>query len=180
MTSSLSERSVRVVVAQGLVCVLLSACNAALRSPASQTEGSRPATFEQQQLALAHLQASQGHLADAATHWEVLSVLKPKEPSYARQLAQLHAQIEQEASKEMRLAKAAHQRGAIDEASQHYLAVLALQPDNTAAADALRAIERDRNKRDHLERYTRLPLSNSLYKDSGQAGGLTAQLTAKP
>lgn len=153
--------------------LLLSAC--ASVSPSSGTLTGQPATpFEQQQLVQARVQAAQGHLAEAATHWEVLSVLRPNEPSYARQLAQVRAQIEREASTELAAARAARQRGAIDEASQHDLAVLALQPDNEAAADALRAIEREHNKREHLGRHARVTLGSRSNKDSLQTGGQAA------
>ncbi len=163
-------------VAWSLIASLLLLSARASVSPSSGTlTAGQPATpFEQQQLVQARAQAAQGHLAEAATHWEVLSVLRPNEPSYARQLAQVRAQIEREASTELAAARAARQRGAIDEASQHDLAVLALQPDNEAAADALRAIEREHNKREHLGRHARVTLGSRSNKDSLQTGGQAA------
>lgn len=162
------------MLALSLAAALLSACTTAPGSSAEGREASPQSAFEQQQLALARAQAAQGHLAEAATHWEVLSVLRPKEPSYSQQLAQVRARIEREARTELSAAKAARQRGAIDEAMAHYLAALALQPDNEAAADALRAIEREHNKRDHLGRHARLTLSSRPHKDSLQTGGQAA------
>lgn len=157
-----------------LVAVLLSACASAPPSGDSLRAVLPQSTFEQQQLAQARSQAAQGHLAEAATHWEVLSVLRPNEPSYAQQWAQARAQIEREASRELGAAKAARQRGALDEASQHYLAVLALQPDHTDAAEALRAIEREHNKREHLGRYARQTLGSRVNQDSLQKGSQAA------
>lgn len=166
--------SVWCMAAWCLTGLLLSACTSAPPSASSPHTALPRSAFEQQQLALARAQAAQGHLAEAATHWDILSVLRPDEPSYAQQLAQLRAQIERQAAKELGEAKAARQRGAIDEASQHYLAVLALRPDDEAAADGLRAIEREHNKREHLGRYARLTLGSSAYKESLQKGDLGA------
>lgn len=162
------------MLALSLAAALLSACTTAPSSSGAGREASPQSAFEQQHLAQARAQAAQGHLAEAATHWEVLSVLRPSEPSYSAQLAQVRAQIERDARAELSAAKAARQRGAIDEAAQHYLAALALQPDNEAAAEALRAIEREHNRRDHLGRASRLTLGSRSHKDSLQAGGLTA------
>lgn len=165
------------VAALSLAAALLSACTTGGRAGGSLREGAPQSAFEEQQLAQAHVQAAQGHLGEAATHWEVLTVLRPNEPRYAQQLAQVHAQIEREANAKLSAGKAAHKRGATDEASQHYLAVLALQPDNEAAAEGLRAIEREHNQRDHLGRYARLTLgsrANKDNKDSQQKGELTA------
>jgi hypothetical protein len=44
----------------------------------------------------------------------------------------------------------------LDEAEQHYLAALALQPDNAAAAQALRDLERARVRRQVLGRPARV------------------------
>lgn len=173
-TTSPAAHAAHGVMTLSLAVALLSACTTAPSTSGSPREASPQSTFEQQHLALARAQAAQGHLAEAATHWEVLSVLRPKEPSYSRQLTQVRAQIEREASTAVSAAKAARQRGAIDEAMAHYLAALALQPDNEAAAEALRAIEREHNKREHLGRYARLTLSSRPHKDSTQTGGQTA------
>lgn len=154
--------------------LLLSACASVSTSTGTSSDRLPATPFEQQQLSQARAQAAQGHLAEAATHWEVLSVLRPNEPGYARQLALVRTQIERETSVELAAARAARQRGAIDEASQHYLAVLALQPDNEAAADALRAIEREHNKREHLGRHASMTLGGRANKDSLQTSGQAA------
>ena len=155
------------VMALSLVATaLLSACTTPPPTSGVARTPSPQSSFEQQQLAQARAQTAQGHLAKAATHWEVLTVLRPHEPSYTLALTQVRAQIDHEASTELNAAKAARQRGAIDEATTRYLAVLGLQPDNVAAADALRAIEREHNQRDHLGRYARLTLGSRTNKDS--------------
>jgi tetratricopeptide (TPR) repeat protein len=110
--------------------------------------------FEQRHLTLARLESAEGDLAEAAYHWEVLTVLRPDQADYEEQLAQARAQIERKAAELTRLARQAQQKGALEEATQRYLSVLALQPDDKAAAQALRAIERERVKRDQLGRYS--------------------------
>lgn len=144
-----------------LVCTLLAACTAmppgdrrVARSPAAEA-------FEQATLANVQAQLQRGHLAEAATSWEVLSVLRPDNPAYAQQLAQTRAQITQRVSEQLPAARQARQRGALDEASQRFLAILALQPDHAIAAQALRDIEQQRNKQLYLGRYSRLTLARS-------------------
>ena len=53
----------------------------------------------------------------------------------------------------------AQKHGEFDTATTNYLLVLSLQPDNAQAADALRAIERDRNKRSYLGKLSRVTLA---------------------
>lgn len=144
-----------------LVCALLAACTVmppgdsrVARSPAAEA-------FEQATLANVQAQLQQGHLAEAATSWEVLSVLRPDKPAYAQQLAQTRTQITRKVNEQLPAARQAQQRGALDEASQRFLAILALQPDHAIAAQALRDIEQQRNKQRYLGRYSRLTLAKA-------------------
>lgn len=121
---------------------------APLVGPAAQ------ATFEQHHLAQARQQAADGDLAQAAFHWEVLTALRPDVPEYSERLAQTHMQIERGAAQAMRGARQARQQGDLNEATRRYLSVLALQPDNKAAAQALRAIEVERVRREQLGKYS--------------------------
>lgn len=115
--------------------------------------------FEQQEQDLARQLLKQGHLAEAATHWEILILLRPEEPIYAEQLARTRQQIAIALAEKLPGARQALKRGAWEEAMQRYLAVLALQPDHAEAAEALREIERERNKRDYLGRFSRVTLA---------------------
>lgn len=130
--------------------------------------------FEQQEVARARQHELQGHLAEAATSWEVLAVLRPDVPAYAAQLAETRARIAQQVKELLPAARQAQQRSAWDEAASRYLALLALQPDDTATADALRAIERERNKRDHLGRYARVTLASRAQTGTGRQDGEAA------
>jgi len=118
---------------------------------------SRPAAhahFEQQQLKEARRRAAQGDLAGAAFHWEVLRVLRPDVDDYADELARTQRDIQHQVHTLLRVARQAQQKGALDEAQQHYLAVLALRPDERSAAKGLRAIEHARVQREQLGRYS--------------------------
>lgn len=121
--------------------------------------------FEREHRERAEIAQRQGRLADAALSWEVLAALKPQRSEYRERLAATRAQIQ--AALDDRLAKgaAAKKRGELDAAVQHYLAALALEPAQDTAADALRGIERERQKR-HAGRLARDPLQR---RSNGEA-----------
>jgi hypothetical protein len=155
------------------LALLLAACLAGCaNAPDTGAPFMRPAAhvaFEKQHLALAKRHAAEDDLAQAAFHWEVLAVLRPDVPGHAAQLAQTRAQIDKRAEDLLRSARQAQQKGAWDEATQRYLSVLALAPEDAAttqaASQALRAIERERVRREQLGKYTsrqlqpRMPLA---------------------
>jgi tetratricopeptide (TPR) repeat protein len=117
-----------------------------------------PSAFEQQYRERASSAQRQGHLADAAIAWEVLTVLRPESREYREALADTRRQIDAAVAERLPRAAQAQRRGDLDGATQGYLAVLALQPDSAPAADALRSIERERVKRQQLGRLSRLAL----------------------
>jgi tetratricopeptide (TPR) repeat protein len=98
--------------------------------------------------------------------WEVLTVLRPESAEYRERLADVRKQAEAAAAERMQRAAAAHKRGEIDNATLHYLSVLAVQPEHTQAAEALRSIERDRNKRFYLGKLSRITLTRRATQDS--------------
>ena len=112
--------------------------------------------FEARQKVRAVTLGRQGRLADAAVAWEILGVLRPDVPEYREQWSKTQSQIESAVAEGMQRASQAQRRGELDAAAQGYLSVLALQPEHSQAADALRAIERERNKRNVLGRAARL------------------------
>jgi tetratricopeptide (TPR) repeat protein len=160
---------------------LLAACSNVPNTPgAAVGKDATHSAFEQQELDRAKLMSRQNRLAEAAQSWEVLTVLRPDVPSYAERLASTRAQMARSAADLAVSARQAFKRGALDEAAQQYLALLALQPGDTAAADALRAIERERNKRDFLGRYSRLTLAGRMsggatLSDGAAANALSAE-----
>lgn len=92
-------------------------------------------------------QGRQGRLADAAVTWEVLTVLRPASTAYREHLRETRRLIDSALADAMSRAQQAHRRGELDTAAAQYLAALSLKPDHAAAADALRAIERERIRR---------------------------------
>jgi tetratricopeptide (TPR) repeat protein len=122
--------------------------------------------FEQRQRERALGLMRQGRLADAAVAWEVLTVLRPDIADYRERLADVHRQINAAVADRLPRASQAFKRGEFDSAMQVYLDVLALDPDHAQAADALRAIERERVKRNQLGKYARVTLTRRAISDS--------------
>lgn len=103
--------------------------------------------FERQQRDKALALEEQGALAEAATTWEVLSLLKPGE--YDGRLAAVQKRIEMQVQDY--LARARQElKGNLPLSEQLYLSAVALQPQNKEATDALRSIERARIRQEHL------------------------------
>lgn len=113
---------------------------------------SAQAAFEQRYIDQAERHAAAGEWAEAIWCGEVLTALRPDVARHAEQLAQARRQRDAQASELARSARLAQQRGALEEATQRYLSLLALRPDDGPAADALRAIERERVRQEHLGR----------------------------
>ena len=119
--------------------------------PVAGSRGTSDAgTFEQRLRERASTQGRQGRLAEAATSWEILTVLRPDSREYRERLDDTRRLID------------------TDVATAHYLAALALQPDNAQAAEALRSIERERNKR-LLGKPSRLALTRRTLQESQMA-----------
>lgn len=156
------------------LCVALAACSTP--EPSSQPADAAPASdqalppavspspaFERSQRETAQRLTRQGRLGEASLAWEVLTVLRPELPEYHERLAETRRQIDAQVAERLQRAAQAQKRGELDTAAQQYLAVLALQPDQAQAADALRAIERERNKRNFLGKFSR----NTLLRRGG-------------
>ena len=118
-----------------------------------------PTPWELMQRERAESLARQGQLAEAALVWEVLKTIRPQVADYRKRWQALQVQIGQTVADRLKQAEAADARGQPDAAMRGDLAVLALQPGHARAAEALRAIERERNKRNHLGKLTRHTLT---------------------
>lgn len=111
-------------------------------------------------------QGRQGRLADAAVSWEILTVLRPDAPEYRDRLADIRQLIETTLPDRLQRAAQAQRRGDLDAAAVHYLAALSLQPDHAQAAEALRQIERERNRRGYLGKHSRTTLTRRAMTDA--------------
>lgn len=123
------------------------------------------AGFEQRQRERALSLTREGRLAEAAVAWDVLIVLQPEVAAYRERADEVKRQIDATVAELLPRAAQAARRGEIDGAMQLYLAVLAADPQQTKAADALRALERERIRRNHVGKYTRFTLTRRSISD---------------
>lgn len=159
-----------------ICCVLLSACSQAPVAIDSSGEPALPvlqdspnAAFEQQQRERAKDLTRQGAFGEAAIAWEVLALLRPDVVEYAENLRRTQSRIEARVAQRMLAADQARRRGEADQAAQLYLHALADDPLNAQAAQALRAIERERNKRNYLGKPSRLTLTRYATAEAEQS-----------
>ncbi|HNT39946.1 MAG TPA: hypothetical protein PKO45_12600 [Rubrivivax sp.] len=111
--------------------------------------------YAQRQRALAEQAQARGRWADAARAWEVLILLQPGDAQARARLHELRQHIEQLRARHRDAALKAQQQGQLDSAQQSWLQVLALDPRDGEAAQALREIERERSRRAQLGRFSR-------------------------
>ncbi|RQP25391.1 tetratricopeptide repeat protein [Piscinibacter terrae] len=135
--------------------------------PARQAVGAD--AFEQRLRERALQSMRQGQLADAATAWEILTVLRPEQRDYRDHLNETQQLIAQAVPERMQRGAQALKRGELDAAASQYLAALALAPDNAQAAEALRGIERERNKRGVLGKAARVTITRRASADARMA-----------
>ena len=114
---------------------------------------------------------SRGHWAAAALAWEALTLVQPDDDAAATRLTAARQRVNQLATERLSAADAALRRGELDSAGQAYLEVLALDPTRRAAADALRQIERERNRRHVVGRFSRQSIGRRAGGDAEMAVG---------
>ena len=168
------RRVVRTLSLLSSSALVVACANTPPSTPAPETAGSVvessvPAsphpTFEQRQQDRATSLARQGRLADAAVAWEVLTVLRPDVSIYRERLDEVQRQIDSTVAERLPRAAQAASSGEIDGAMELYLGVLAVDPSHAKAADALRALERERVRRNFVGKYTRYTLTRRAIKD---------------
>ena len=124
-------------------------------APASMPRGNDVTlNFESVQRERVAMLEKQGRLADAAVVLEALVLVRPDENRAA--LADLKRSLDAAAGDRLQRARRESKKGDIDAAEQLYLGVLALQPDQAEAVEALRGIDRTRIRRDYLSRPPRI------------------------
>jgi hypothetical protein len=143
-------------------------------APPMSDDGPAPPAppFEQRWYENAVQQLHHGQLAEAALSFEILTVLRPDDASYRNHLAQTRRLIDARVAELLRRGSQASRRGAIDVAEKHYLAVLALQPDHGGAAEALRNLERERNRRSGFSKPARMAYFLRALACPGRSGAL--------
>ena len=118
-----------------------------------QDEQVNQAIARHRQLAQQHRAA--GDLAAAAAQWQILTVLAPRDETFRQELAATRAAIDQRARENLAAGMAALKGGDADRAADAMLRVLALDPGNADAAQALRDIEKRRMARTQASRAAR-------------------------
>jgi hypothetical protein len=116
-----------------------------------------------------------GQWAQAALALEVLVLLNPR--AHQERQAELNKRISQTHAERLQRAQQELAAGRLEAAEQLYLSALALRPQSGDAAQALRAIERTRNKRDYLGQSSRITLTRR-YAVPATTAQAAAQLDA--
>lgn len=119
--------------------------------------------FEARQRGAADAAERGGRWLEAAWYWDVLLALNPGDTESQRRRAAALQTAQTTAADRLVRAQQARTRGDAESAQRLYLEVLANAPADVVAADALRAIERDRIKRQHLGQLSR----NTLTRRNG-------------
>jgi len=107
------------------------------------------------QAELARAAGESGDHAAALAHQEVLVLLDPANPAHRRAAETSRAEIERGVREQLAAGAAARRRGDAARARDAYLRVLALDPRNSEAAGALRAIEQQQMARTQADRAAR-------------------------
>lgn len=175
------------------LCVLaVNLAGCASRSPAPAVEaGSAPSSpappvapsgspswagFQQQHTAALDLAEQRGLWGQALWHLDVLLALAPADTLLvARQEEALQAARQAVAERKQR-ARQARTRGEHDLATRLYLEALAAVPEDTEAAEALRGLERERVRRQHLGQLSR----NTLMRRPGTEPSSPTSYAAAP
>jgi tetratricopeptide (TPR) repeat protein len=111
--------------------------------------------YDAQQRAAAETAAREGRWADALWAWDIVLAISPQDSEAQRRRQVAQAQAQQAINERLALARAARARGQADQAGRHYLDVLAIAPGQLEAANALRAIERERARRQAVGGFAR-------------------------
>ena len=125
--------------------------------------------FEQRGGERARQAGRPGQRAAAAPTGANKTERRPAHREYRERLNETQQLISQVVPDRMQRGAQALKRGELDAAAAHYLAALALAPDNMQAADALRGIERERNRRSYLGKASRVTLARRPANDARTA-----------
>ncbi len=103
-----------------------------------------------------------GDLATAAQQLQILTMLAPDDPAYARDLAAVRASIDKEVRDNLQAGNAAMSAGDLDRASAAMLRALALDPTQADAQKTLREIDRRRLTRIQADRAAKVTFQDQL------------------
>ena len=118
--------------------------------------------FLQQHRAAADMSEQRGQWSQALWHLDVLLALAPADAELLRRRSQAEQAALAGAAERQQRARQARARGDHEGATRLYLELLSLAPGDAEAADALRALERERVKRQHLGQLSRNTLTRRM------------------
>ncbi len=124
-------------------------------TPAPDPRARSLAELESRQRDAADAAARQGRWADALWALDVLRALRPDDGDLSARRAQALTNAQAGSADRVQRARQALQRSDTDGATRLFLEALTLAPGQPDAAEGLRAIERDRVRRQHLGQLSR-------------------------
>lgn len=125
-----------------------------------------PGTDEQRLTERARQAEARGRWAEAVLTWEALVLLQPDGHGPRAGLTAARQRRDTLVTERLAQAEALRRKGDGDAAAQQLLEALALDPTHGSAADTLRTLERERNRRTLVGRFSR----NVLTKRAAAAG----------
>lgn len=128
-------------------------------SPAPAVIDAELADFQREQSERAGRAEARGHWAEAAWTLESLVLLEPADAALRSRWQAARHNAQQRAVERAGVAEAALRRGDLEIAAQAYLESLAAEPGDRRVADALRQVERERERRRLSGRNARLNLA---------------------
>ena len=130
--------------------------------PPAQEPGTALPAFQQQHQAAAQAAEQRGQWTQALWHLDVLLALAPADAELQRRHTEARQAAQRAATEAQQRARQARARGDTEIATRSFLEVLSLAPGDTEAADALRTLERERVKRQHLGQLSRNTLNRRM------------------
>jgi Flp pilus assembly protein TadD len=127
-------------------------------TPRAAPTSSAAETFEQQHRERAQQYTRDRNWADALVQWELLALLRPDSREYRDAAEDARKRIRDGAAALLNLAAQAQRQGNLDQATLLYLRVLNMDRDNATAAQALRDIDHERNRRQYYNRAPRMAM----------------------
>jgi hypothetical protein len=110
----------------------------------SQPPSTPELPLEQRERSRAEALMQESRWAEAATHWEILLLLRPDQQEYGKKLAEARSHSSHAAAQHLQEAEQARAQGQTSRATVLYLKALAADPSASEAAQALRDIEKER------------------------------------
>jgi hypothetical protein len=107
--------------------------------------------------------------SEAATEWEILAVLRPGNSEYEKKLADARAQSASAAAGYLEAANEARRKGEAERATLLYLKALRADPENVAAAQALRELDREQPRKSNMNLYARVMYGERARSTSGES-----------